>query len=263
MPNIDQKEMLDAGVHFGHLKKKWNPKMRQYIYMERKGIHIIDLNKTKTKLDEAANAMKAMARSGKKILFVATKKQAKAVVCEAAKRVNMPYVTERWLGGMLTNYSTIRKSIKKMQSIDKMLADNSLSSITKKERLVLTREKDKLERVLGGIAGINRLPSAIFMVDIGHEHIALKESKKMRMRSFAMVDTNCDPTTVDYPIPSNDDASKSIVYITNFVADAIADGLNERRKNKDEQEAANKVAKAAKAAAATKEAAEKAEAKAE
>jgi len=256
MPNIDQKEMLDAGVHFGHLKKKWNPKMRQYIYMERKGIHIIDLNKTKTKLDEAANAMKAMARSGKKILFVATKKQAKAVVSEAAQRVNMPYVTERWLGGMLTNYSTIRKSIKKMQTIDKMLADNSLSSITKKERLVLTREKDKLERVLGGIAGINRLPSAIFMVDIGHEHIALAESKKMRMRSFAMVDTNCDPTTVDYAIPSNDDASKSIVYITNFVTDAIADGLNERRKNKDEQDAANKAAKESKAAAKAEASAE-------
>jgi len=240
MQPIDNKALLDAGVHFGHLRKKWNPKMRQSIYMERKGIHIIDLNKTNDKLQEAAAAMKSIAKSGKKILFVATKKQAKEIVANNARRVKMPFVTERWLGGMMTNFATIRKSVKKMQSIEKMLNDGTLANVTKKERLVLTREKDKMERVLGGIAAINRIPAAIFLVDISHEHIALAESKKLRMTSFGMVDTNSDPYSVDFPIPSNDDASKSIEIITNYVTDAIEEGLNERQKEKDASAAQRK-----------------------
>ncbi len=221
-------EMLEAGVHYGHLKRKWNPKMLPYIFMERKGIHIIDLNRTSENLDRAAYAMKQMAKSGKKILFVATKKQAKDIVANAARSCEMPYVTERWLGGMMTNFSTIRKSIKKMNSIDKMLTDPAVS-ITKKERLTLSREKDKLERVLGGIANLNRLPSAVFMVDIHHEHIALAEAKRLGMKTIAMVDTNSDPNKVDFPIPANDDASKSVKLITDYIIDAIKEGLEERR----------------------------------
>ncbi len=234
MQKLSQEALLEAGVHFGHLKRKWNPKMLPYIFTEKKGIHIIDLNRTQEKLDEAAHALRFMAKSGKKILFVATKKQAKEIVKEAAKRVNMPFVTERWLGGMLTNFSTIRKSIKKMQTIEKMLSDGTLDSTTKKERLVLTREKDKMEKVLGGVSALNRIPSAIFLVDISHEHIALKEAQRLNINTFGIVDTNSDPTKVDFAIPANDDAAQSIAIITNYIIDAIAEGLAERASNKDE-----------------------------
>lgn len=228
--------MLDAGVHFGHLKKKWNPKMLPYIFMERKGIHIIDLNKTQEKMDEAAAALRQIAKSGRKILFVATKKQAKDIVEECAKSVNMPFVTERWLGGMLTNFATIRKSIKKMQSIEKMLSDGSLNNITKKERLMLGRQQSKLDRVLGGIENMPRIPAAIFMVDISHEHIALAEAKKLGIRTFGIVDTNSDPTQIDFPVPANDDATKSIKIITEYLVEAIKEGLADRKKDKTEEE---------------------------
>lgn len=228
------KEMLDAGVHYGHMKRKWNPKMKPYIFVEKKGIHIIDLNKTAKNLEETAKVLKQIAASGKKVLFVATKKQAKDIVSKAARSVNMPYVTDRWLGGMMTNFSTIRKSVKKMNNIDKMLADESLSSITKKERLTLGRERDKLERVLGGIANINRIPSAIFVVDIHHEHIAIKEAKKLGLTTFGIVDTNSDPNQVDYAIPANDDASKSVKIIMDYLCGAIKEGLEDRRKDKQE-----------------------------
>ncbi|MCU0376366.1 MAG: 30S ribosomal protein S2 [Chitinophagaceae bacterium] len=230
-----QQQLLDAGVHFGHLKKKWNPKMLPYIFAEKKGIHIIDLNKTVEGLQDAAAALKQIAKSGKKIMFVATKKQAKEIVTECAQRVNMPYVTERWLGGMLTNFNTVRKSVKKMQSIEKMLNDGSLDSITKKERLTLTRDKEKMEKVLGGIAQMGRTPAALFMVDIGHEHIALAEAKRLNITTFGMVDTNCDPNKVDFAIPANDDATKSIAIIVNYLTAAIAEGLEERQANKDEE----------------------------
>ena len=231
-----QQQLLEAGVHFGHLKKKWNPKMLPYIFAEKKGIHIIDLNKTVDHLKESAAAIKQIAKSGKKIMFVATKKQAKEIVSECAKRVNMPYATERWLGGMLTNFNTVRKSVKKMQSIEKMLADGSAESLTKKERLTLTRDKDKMEKVLGGIAQLGRLPAALFLVDIGCEHIALSEAKRLGITTFGMVDTNCDPNKVDFPIPANDDATKSIAIITNYIIAAIAEGLAERQASKDEEE---------------------------
>ena len=230
-----QQQLLEAGVHFGHLKKKWNPKMLPYIFAEKKGIHIIDLNKTTEHLQEAAAAMKQIARSGKKILFVGTKKQAKDIVTECAQRVQMPYVTERWLGGMLTNFNTVRKSVKKMQSIDKMLNDGSFDSITKKERLTLTRDKDKMEKVLGGIANLGRVPAALFIVDIGHEHIALAEAKRLNVTTFGVVDTNCDPNKVDFAIPGNDDATKSIAIITNYITAAIAEGLAERQAAKDDE----------------------------
>ncbi len=236
-PNTSlQQQLLDAGVHFGHLKKKWNPKMLPYIFAEKKGIHIIDLNRTVEGLQDAAAALKQIARSGKKIMFVATKKQAKEIVTECAQRVNMPYVTERWLGGLLTNFNTVRKSVKKMQSIEKMLNDGTLDSITKKERLTLTRDKDKMEKVLGGISNMGRTPAALFMVDIGHEHIALAESRKLNITTFGMVDTNCDPNKVDFPIPSNDDATKSIAIIVNYLTAAIAEGLEERQASKDEDQ---------------------------
>lgn len=232
------KELLDAGVHFGHLKKKWNPKMSSYIFTEHKGIHIIDLNRTLESMDKAAAAAKQLARAGKKIMFVATKKQARDIVAEAARSVNMPYVTDRWLGGMMTNFSTIRRSVKKMQNIERMLNDGTLTSVTKKERLTLTRERDKLNKVLGGIANLNRLPAALFVVDIDHEHIAIKEAHKLGIRTFGMVDTNSDPGQVDFAIPSNDDASKSIKIISNFMASAIKEGLEERKQQKAEKEAA-------------------------
>ncbi len=234
-----QQQLLEAGVHFGHLKKKWNPKMLPYIFAEKKGIHIIDLNKTVEGLQDSAAALKAIARSGKKIMFVATKKQAKEIVSECAKRVNMPFVTERWLGGMLTNFNTVRKSVKKMQSIEKMLADGSAESLTKKERLTLTRDKDKMEKVLGGIAQISRVPAALFMVDIGHEHIALAEAKKLNISTFGMVDTNCDPNKIDFAIPANDDATKSISIIVNYLTAAIAEGLQERQADKDEDDSSD------------------------
>ena len=245
-----QQQLLEAGVHFGHLKKKWNPKMLPYIFAEKKGIHIIDLNKTVEGLQESAAALKAIARSGKKIMFVATKKQAKEIVSECAKRVNMPYVTERWLGGMLTNFNTVRKSVKKMQSIEKMLADGSAESLTKKERLTLTRDKDKMEKVLGGIAQISRVPAALFMVDIGHEHIALAEAKKLNISTFGMVDTNGDPNKIDYAIPSNDDATKSIAIIVNYLTAAIAEGLQERQADKDSDDEGNDTEESAEAKAA-------------
>jgi len=232
------KELLDAGVHYGHMKRKWNPKMLPNIFMEKRGIHIIDLNKTAKGLETTGNAMKQMAKSGKKILFVATKKQAKDIVARAAESVNMPHVTDRWLGGMMTNFSTIRKSVKKMNNIDKMLADGSLSSITKKERLTLTRERNKLEKVLGGIANLNRLPQAIFVVDISHEHIAIAESKKLGLQTFAIVDTNSDPNKVDFAIPANDDASKSVKIITEYLTAKIKEGLEERKNAKAESAAA-------------------------
>jgi small subunit ribosomal protein S2 len=230
-----QQQLLEAGVHFGHLKKKWNPKMLPYIFAEKKGIHIIDLNKTVECMQETAAALKQIARSGKKILFVGTKKQAKDIVNECAKRVNMPFVTERWLGGMLTNFNTVRKSVKKMQSIEKMLGDGSFDSITKKERLTLSRDKDKMEKVLGGIAQLGRVPAALFLVDIGHEHIALAEAKRLGITTFGMVDTNCDPNKVDFAIPANDDATKSIAILMNYITNAIAEGLAERQAAKEDE----------------------------
>jgi small subunit ribosomal protein S2 len=229
-----QQQLLEAGVHFGHLKKKWNPKMLPYIFAEKKGIHIIDLNKTVEGLQESAAALKSIAKSGKKILFVGTKKQAKEIVTECAQRINMPYATERWLGGMLTNFNTVRKSVKKMQSIEKLLGDGSLDSITKKERLELTRDKEKKEKVLGGIAHLGRVPAALFLIDIGHEHIALAEAKRLGIQTFGIVDTNCDPNKVDFPIPGNDDATKSIAIMTNYIVAAIAEGLAERQAAKDD-----------------------------
>lgn len=231
-----QQQLLEAGVHFGHLKKKWNPKMLPYIFAEKKGIHIIDLNKTVEGLQEAAAALKSIAKSGKKIMFVATKKQAKEIVADAARNINMPYVTERWLGGMLTNFSTIRKSVKKMQSIEKMLQDGTFDNITKKERLTLSRDKEKMEKVLGGIAQLARVPAALFMVDISHEHIALAEAKRLGITTFGMVDTNSDPTKVDFAIPANDDATKSIAIVTSYICAAIAEGLSERATEKNEEE---------------------------
>ncbi len=230
-----QQQLLDAGVHFGHLRKKWNPKMLPYIFAEKKGIHIIDLNKTTESLQEAAAALKQMARSGKKIMFVGTKKQAKEIVTECARKVNMPFATERWLGGMLTNFNTVRKSVKKMQSIDKLLNDGAAESLTKKEKLTLGRDRDKMDKVLGGIAQLGRVPAALFIIDIGHEHIALAEAKRLGITTFGMVDTNCDPNRVDFPIPSNDDATKSIAIITQYITAAIAEGLAERQAAKDEE----------------------------
>jgi small subunit ribosomal protein S2 len=233
------KELLDAGCHFGHLRKKWNPKMTPYIFMEHKGIHIIDLNRTVECLERSALAMRTLAKGGKKIMFVATKKQAREIVQKAAESVGMPFVTERWLGGMMTNFATIRKSVKKMQNIERMLADTTLTSITKKERLTLGREHAKMVKHLGGIEQLNRLPSAVFIVDIHHEHLALAEAKKLGIKTFGMVDTNSDPTLVDFPIPSNDDASKAISYIANYLVAAIQEGLDERKNMKgDEKEEA-------------------------
>ncbi len=229
MQGLPYEQMLEAGVHFGHLKKKWNPKMLPYIFMERKGIHIIDLNKTNESLIATGKAVKSIARSGRKILFVATKKQAKDIVADAARSVGMPYVTERWLGGMLTNFATIKKSIKKMQGIERTLTENA-DALTKKERLMLGRQKAKLESVLGGIANLNRVPSALFIVDISHEHIALAEAHKLNLNTFAMVDTNSDPTTVDFAIPANDDASKSVQVIIDYITEQVRQGLLERDK---------------------------------
>jgi small subunit ribosomal protein S2 len=234
MVNLEYKDLLDAGVHFGHLKKKWNPHMSPYIFMERNGIHIIDLKKTLKMLDEAARVSKQLAVSGRKILFVATKKQAKEIVEQEARRVNMPYVTERWLGGMLTNFATVRRSIKRMSQIDKMATDGTYDRINKKERLMLTREKAKLEKVLGGIADLNRLPSAIFVVDIVKEHIAIAEAKNLNIPTIAMVDTNSNPNLVDFPIPANDDAAKSIQLVMRTISDAIAEGLQERTKRRED-----------------------------
>ena len=233
MDKPSYQNFLDAGVHFGHLKRKWNPKMQPYIFTEHKGVHIIDLNRTSEGLERAANAMKVLASRGGKIMFVATKKQARDIVQAAALSVGMPFVTERWLGGMMTNFATVRKSIKKMQGIDSLLNDETATGVTKKERLMMGRERDRIEKVLGGVANLSRPPAAVFLVDIGHEHIALQESKRLGLKTFAMVDTNCDPNTVDFAIPSNDDASKSIAIITNYLTEAIRQGLEERNKAKE------------------------------
>ena len=235
MSRTNFQELLDAGVHFGHLKRKWNPAMAPYIFMERNGIHIIDLEKTEAKLEEAASAMKHIARSGKKILFVATKKQAKEIVSEKVKQVNMPYVTERWPGGMLTNFPTIRKAVKKMGAIDKMATDGTFANLSKREKLQITRQRAKLEKNLGSIADLTRLPSALFVVDICKEHIAVREAKRLGIPVFAMVDTNSDPTSIDFPIPANDDASKSISLIVGILCQAIEEGLNERKMEKDKE----------------------------
>ncbi|MFH1296198.1 MAG: 30S ribosomal protein S2 [Bacteroidota bacterium] len=237
MPRTTFNELLDAGVHFGHLKRKWNPSMAPYIFMERNGIHIIDLYKTIAKIDEAASAMKQITKSGKKILFVATKKQAKDLVAEKVKQVNMPYMTERWPGGMLTNFATIRKAVRKMTSIDKLMSSPSYANLSKKERLTITRERAKLEKNLGSIADLNRLPAALFIVDILKEHIALAEARKLNIPTFAIVDTNSDPRLVDFPIPANDDASKSISLIIEIMVHAIEEGLVERKLDRDKKAA--------------------------
>lgn len=235
MPRTTFKELLDAGVHFGHLKRKWNPAMAPYIFMERNGIHIIDLEKTIVKLDEAASAMKHIARSGKKVLFVATKKQAKEIVAEKVKKVNMPYVTERWPGGMLTNFPTIRKAVKKMGSIDKMASDGTFVNLSKREKLQVTRQRAKLEKTLGSIVDLTRLPSALFVVDVCKEHIAVREAKRLGIPVFAMVDTNSDPSDIEFPIPANDDASKSISLIVDILCQSVEEGLNERKLEKDKE----------------------------
>ncbi|QKZ12067.1 30S ribosomal protein S2 [Spirosoma sp. KUDC1026] len=236
MAQIEYKDLLDAGVHFGHLTRKWDPRMAPYIFMEKNGIHIIDLNKTLASLDEASNALKGIVRSGRKVLFVATKKQAQEIVSEEAKRLKMPYVTDRWQGGMLTNFATIRKSLKKMQTLDKMLKDEeTVKSIAKRERLTRTRDKEKLERVLGGIADLTRLPAALFIVDVKREHIAVAEAHRLGIPVFAMCDTNSNPEEVDFAIPANDDAYKSISLITLAIGKAIEEGLMERKQDKDDQ----------------------------
>ena len=233
MAKLEVKELLDGGVHFGHLTRKWNPNMAPYIYMERNGIHIINLYKTVAKLEEASNALSKIAASGRKILFVATKKQAKDIVSEKAGNVNMPYITERWPGGMLTNFVTIRKAVKKMSTIDRMKKDGTFLTLSKKERLQVDRLRMKLEKNLGSISDMTRLPGAIFVVDIKREHIAVKEAQKLNIPIFAMVDTNSDPRQVDYVIPANDDASKSILKILTNVTEAIAEGLAERKAEKN------------------------------
>ncbi|MGY8931881.1 MAG: 30S ribosomal protein S2 [Flavobacteriales bacterium] len=235
MPRTNFKELLEAGVHFGHLKKKYNPAMGPYVFMEQNGIHIIDLNKTVAMLEDAASAMKQIAKSGKKILFVATKKQAKSLVAEAAEKLSMPYITERWPGGLLTNFATIRKSIKKMDSIDKMKVDGTFESLSKRERLQINRTREKLELNFGSIVKMNRMPEAVFIVDINKEHIALKESLKLGIRSFAITDTNTNPNLVDFPIPANDDASKSIAYLIDVISKAVAEGLDERAEEQNKK----------------------------
>ena len=227
-------ELMEAGVHFGHLTRKWNPRMSEFIFMENNGIHIIDLNKTLRALEEATFAIKNIVRSGRKIMLVATKKQAKDVVVEEATRLNMPYVTERWLGGMLTNFATIRKSLKKLAQIEKMMKEDGFGNIAKRERLMISREKAKLEKLLGGITDLNRLPAALFVIDVKREHIAVAEAQKLNIPVFAMVDTNSDPSDIDFPIPANDDAFKSISIITKYIGKAIEEALMERKKDKEE-----------------------------
>lgn len=240
MSRTNFQDLLDAGVHFGHLKRKWNPKMSPYIFMEKKGIHIIDLHKTVVKIDEAANLMKQLARAGRRILFVATKKQAKDIVAEYAGSVGMPYVTERWPGGMLTNFPTIRKAVKKMNTIDKMIADGTFETLAKRERLQVTRQRAKLEKNLGSIADLNRLPSAIFVVDVQKEMNAVKEANRLNIPVIAMVDTCCDPTPIDYVIPANDDAAKSVSLIMKVLCDAVKEGLEDRKLEKEKEAEVNK-----------------------
>ena len=235
MPRTTVQELLDAGVHFGHLRRKWCPAMAPYIFMEKEGIHIIDLQKTQVKLEEAATALKQIAKSGRKVLFVATKKQAKDIVAEQVKLVNMPYVTERWPGGMLTNFPTIRKAVKKMSSIDKMATDGTYDNLSKREKLQIARQRAKLEKNLGSIADLTRLPAAMFIVDIHKEHIAVHEARRLNIPIFAMVDTNSDPNLVDFPIPSNDDASKSISLILEVICKAMTEGLEERKMEREKE----------------------------
>ncbi|MCR4816362.1 MAG: 30S ribosomal protein S2 [Bacteroidales bacterium] len=233
MTELKFEELLDAGCHFGHLKRKWNPKMAPYIFKEHNGIHVIDLQKTIAKAEEAAAALKQIARSGKKVLFVATKKQAKDVVAELVKAVDMPFVTERWPGGMLTNFTTIRKAVKKMNALDQMMHDKDFNNISKRERLQVQRERAKLDKNLGSIADLTRLPSALFVIDINKEHIAVAEARRLNIPTFALVDTNCNPDLIDFPIPANDDASKSIAAILKYMVEAIQEGLNERMLDKE------------------------------
>jgi small subunit ribosomal protein S2 len=231
---ITTQELMEAGVHFGHLTRKWNPRMSEYIFMENNGIHIIDLNKTMKCLEEATFAIKNIVRSGRKIMLVATKKQAKDIIVEEATRLTMPFVTERWLGGMLTNFATIRKSLKKLTQIDKLMKDEAFNNLAKRERLMISREKAKLEKLLGGIADLNRLPAALFVIDVKREHIAVAEAQKLNIPVFAMVDTNSDPSDIDFPIPANDDAFKSISVITKYIGRAIEEALMERKKDKED-----------------------------
>lgn len=253
MPRTNFDALLDAGVHFGHLKRKWNPNMAPYIFMERNGIHILDLHKTVAKIDESASALKQIAKSGRKILFVATKKQAKEIVSELVKETGMPYVTERWPGGLLTNFATVRKSVRKMTTIDKLVTGPGYTNLSKRERLQITRERAKLEKNLGSISDLNRIPSALFLVDINKEHIAVAEAKKLGIRTFAMVDTNSDPELVDFVIPANDDASKSVALVVGIMCDAIQEGLSDRKLEKDKRDSDNKAnAKAKEEAAAAK-----------
>lgn len=233
MSKVTFEQLLEAGVHFGHLKRKWNPAMAPFIFMEKNGIHLIDLHKTIAKLDEACNAVKQIAKSGRKILFVATKKQAKEIVAEKVSNINMPYVTERWPGGMLTNFPTIRKAVKKMTTIDQMLSDGTFDNLSKRERLQINRKRQKLEKNLGSIADLTRLPAALFVVDISKEHISVREARRLGIPIIAMVDTNSDPNLVDFPIPSNDDASNSIAIIVDSIISAIKEGLEERKTEKE------------------------------
>ncbi|MEG0518690.1 MAG: 30S ribosomal protein S2 [Bacteroidales bacterium] len=239
MPRTNFQDLLDAGSHFGHLKRKWNPKMAPYIFMEKNGIHIIDLHKTVVKIDDAANMMKQLARAGRKILFVATKKQAKDIVAEKSASVNMPYVTERWPGGMLTNFPTIRKAVKKMNTIDKMITDGTFETLAKREKLQVTRQRAKLEKNLGSIADLNRLPSALFVVDVQKEMNAVKEANRLNIPVIAIVDTCCDPTPIDYVIPANDDAAKSISLIMDILCTAVTEGLQERKLEKEKEVSAD------------------------
>ncbi|MBK3517365.1 30S ribosomal protein S2 [Carboxylicivirga marina] len=247
MPRVNFEELLEAGVHFGHLKRKWNPAMAPYIFMERNGIHILDLHKTAVKIDEAAEALKQIAKSGRKVLFVATKKQAKEIIADKVGGVNMPYVTERWPGGMLTNFPTIRKAVKKMTSIDKMMADPSQwKNLSKRERLQITRQRAKLDKTLGSIADLTRLPAAMFVIDVMKEHIAVKEAIRLNIPVFGIVDTNSDPSPINYVIPANDDATKSIELITDVMTKAIQEGLSERKVEKDNEGSKEKKARAKK-----------------
>lgn len=246
MPRTDFNQLLEAGVHFGHLKRKWNPKMAPYIFMEKNGIHIIDLHKTAVKLDEAASALKQIAKSGRKVLFVATKKQAKEIVSEKVAGVAMPYVTERWPGGMLTNFPTIRKAVKKMATIDKLNSDGTYDNFSKREKLQISRQRAKLEKNLGSIADLTRLPAALFVIDVQKEANAVKEAKRLNIPVFAMVDTCCDPTNIDYVIPANDDATKSIAVILDTVTSAIQEGLAERKVEKEKDASETTTATAAK-----------------
>src|SRR5574344_2345393 len=261
MPRTNFQDLLEAGVHFGHMKRKWNPAMAPYIFMEHNGIHIIDLNKTIVKIDEAADALSLIAKQGKKILFVATKKQAKDIIAEKAGSVNMPYITERWAGGMLTNFTTIRKAVKKMTAIDKMSTDGTFENLSKREKLQISRQREKLEKNLGSIADLTRLPAALFVIDVQKESNAVKEAKRLGIPVFAMVDTCCDPTNIDYVIPANDDATKSIAVVLEAITAAITEGLEERKLEKEkeapkEKEAKPRIKKVAKAEAAPAEAEE-------